>query len=217
MIRSALAAATLALAPPALAQDLSGAEATLLPRIIDSACFDLIEAYNGCEQVTLLSSETQPDAADLIILTDRRTDPSGAPLLVARSIVFNGPMWGMSPSLAQAENGSLLLTSEQIGIGRHAWTQTLTLAWRSGAFVVAGYTWSSYDRIDAGSVTCDVNLLTGDYVANALRGGVDGRAETVLVDDRGRIAPMALPPTLWTLDTPAPAPCTAAIDRLFEG
>ena len=206
----------LALVQPALAQGLSGAEATLLPRVIETACFDLIEAYNGCEQVSLLTSETSPDAADLIILTDRRTDPSGAPLLVARSIVFNGPMWGMSPTLAQAGNGSLLVSAEQTGIGRHAWNQTLTLAWRGDAFVVAGYTWSSYDRLDAGSVTCDVNLLTGDYVASAVRPTVDGQGETVLVDDRGRIAPMVYSPTVWTLDTPAPAPCTAAIDRLFE-
>ena len=110
----------LALVQPALAQGLSGAEATLLTRVIETACFDLIEAYNGCEQVSLLTSETSPDAADLIILTDRRTDPSGAPLLVARSIVFNGPMWGMSPTLAQAGNGSQCVLGRLVNVGLFA-------------------------------------------------------------------------------------------------
>jgi hypothetical protein len=209
--------ALFALTLPAAAQTLSGPESDTLPRLIASACFDLIEDRNGCETVILLASETEPDTADLLVLTDRRIDPAGAPLLVARGIVFNGPLWGMSPWLEQAENGSLLVQSEQTGIGRFPWTQTLTLAWRDGEFVVAGYTRSTYDRITASSAGCDVNLLTGDYVIEALGGGVDNQPESVLVDRTGRGAPMVLPATAWTIETPSPTACEEAFTLLYGG
>jgi hypothetical protein len=110
----------------------------------------------------------------------------------------------------------LLVHSEQTGIGRSAWNQTLTLAWRDGAFVVAGYTRSGYDRITGSSARCDVNLLTGDYRIEAVRGGGDGKPESVLLDRAGRGEAMALPARVWTLDTAEPAPCAEAF-ALLDG
>jgi len=47
-------------------------------------------------------------------------------------------------------------------IGRDRWRQTLTIAWRDGAFMLAGFTCSWHDTPDlANSGTCDVNLLNG--------------------------------------------------------
>jgi len=208
MIR--LAAALIVAALPAAAQDLSPPEAATLPRLLASACLDLVEAFNGCEQVILLASEVEPDTADLIILTDWRTDPAGAPLLIARAIVFNGPMWGMAPDVEQAGSGSLLLRSGQIGIGNVPWSQTLTLAWRDGGFIVAGYTWSAYDRTTTDTAECDVNLVTGDYTISATRDGAPR------LDRSGRIAPMARPAAAWAIDAPAPEPCDEAAAFLIE-
>ena len=208
MIR--LAAALSLLALPAAAQTLSPPEAATLPRVIATACLDLAEVQNGCEQVILLASEVEPDTADLIVLTDWRTTPPSAPLLIARGIVFNGPMWGMAPSVEQAENGSLLLHSGQGGIGGAPWAQTLTLAWRDGGFIVAGYTWSAYIRASGDTAECDVNLITGDYSIGATRAGAPFLAQS------GRIAPMAMPAAHWVIDTAAPAPCSEAARLIFE-
>lgn len=55
--------------------------------------------------------------------------------------------------------------SQNYGIGRNRWEQTLTLAYREGAFVLAGFTYNWYDSLDLeNSGTCDVNLLTGKGV-----------------------------------------------------
>ncbi|NKX43874.1 hypothetical protein [Roseicyclus persicicus] len=208
------ALAPLLLALPAAAQDLATPEAATLPRLIESACLDLAADHTGCEQAILLASGTEPDLADLIVLTDRRSDPAAAPLLVARGIAFNGAMWGMAPSLAQAENGSLLLRSEQTGIGRFPWMQTLTLAWREGRFVVAGFTWDSYDRARGGSARCDVNLLSGAFVAEASVPDATGAAQAVHAAE-GRMEPLRIAAADWTHDALVPAPCTAAAEALF--
>ena len=127
MTRTAIGLALLACVFPvtAQAQELSPTESEILPRLIDSLCIDLVEESNGCEQVMVLASATVPDRADLVILRDWRTEPASEPMLIARNLAFNGAMWGMAPELDRAENGSLLLSSEQTGIGRFPWFQTL--------------------------------------------------------------------------------------------
>ena len=144
------------------AQSLTQAEAETLPRLIHSICIDVHDSI-GCETIILLKSETQPDTADLLILSDHRD--GGAALTVARSMVFNGAMWGMAPWIEDRQGEGFLIQSEQIGAGRHPWMQTLTVVWRDGRFVVAGYTFSSYDRIQNDSYSCDINLRTGDFIS----------------------------------------------------
>lgn len=204
------------LAAPAAAQELSSGETALLPRLIDSQCMDLVEDYNGCEQVILLASETEPDRADLIVLTDWRTDPASAPLLVARSIAFNGSMWGMAPALEQAENGSLRLTSQQTGIGRFPWQQTLTIAHRDGAFILAGFSYGSYDRMAGHRGSCDVNLLTGDYVVEAMRYDSEGDRHMPVLEETGRIDPIRIDAAHLGTNAPFPAPCEAAMDAIDD-
>lgn len=78
--------------------------------------------------------------------------------------VFVGPMAGQAPTLTARSDTSFTLHSENTGVGRNAWTQDITIAYRQGGFVVAGFTYMTYDRLDpdAGG-TCDVNLLTGGF------------------------------------------------------
>ncbi|WP_022951955.1 hypothetical protein [Leucothrix mucor] len=90
----------------------------------------------------------------------------GSPLpkleIVKPNLVWSGAMWGTTPSLTIGKSGSLEVHSQNEAIGRNRWSQKLTLAYRKGAFVVAGYTYNSYDTLDlSAGLSCDVNLLTG--------------------------------------------------------
>lgn len=98
--------------------------------------------------------------ADLNIWV-RQTDGDLKHRASARSVVWIGGI-GQKPDLSVTDHGSLQVHSMNDAIGRNRWHQTLTLAWRKGAFVLAGYTYSSYDTLDLdASVGCDVNLLNG--------------------------------------------------------
>jgi len=149
---------------PADAQDLPPEEAATLPRLIDSLCIDLHD-LNGCEQAILLESVTEPDTADLIILSDRRGEDGAQVLLIHRDAAFNGAMWGMSPSLDADETGTLRLHSEQSGIGRHPWFRTLTIGWHESDFRVLRFEQSTYDRFSSSSFACTVDYLSGDWRA----------------------------------------------------
>lgn len=81
--------------------------------------------------------------------------------------IFSGAAWGMQPSLSQNSRGSLLITFGNDAIGRNRWEQTLTVAYRNGTFVVAGFTYTSRDTLDPElGGNCDLNLLTGKGIVN---------------------------------------------------
>jgi len=76
-------------------------------------------------------------------------------------------MAGRQPSISATANGSIIVTSHNDSIGRDRWEQKLTLAYRNFDFVVAGYTYNSYDTLDPDNVTnCDFNVLTGKAERN---------------------------------------------------
>ena len=91
--------------------------------------------------------------------------PDGTELLAteARDLVWVGSAaGGQQPELAVTGRGSLRVTSMNEAIGRDRWRQVLTIAWRRGSFLVAGYTYDWYDTLDIDNAgTCDINLLTG--------------------------------------------------------
>ncbi|MEX3014871.1 hypothetical protein [Gymnodinialimonas hymeniacidonis] len=212
----ALAAVLLA-AAPALSQELTEAEAQVLPRLIDSLCIDLIDARNGCETAVLLASEEEPDAADLVIFSDRRAHDPQSILAVVRNIAFNGPMFGQAPWLEAAENGSLLLQSEQIGIGRNPWSRTLTIAFRDDALLIAGFTHATYDRLDASVFRCDVNILTGAWEVFAERSGEDPEGPLLYQsEETGNIEPETIALVAWDWNTPMPEPCSATLTEWWE-
>jgi len=102
---------------------------------------------------------------DLYIFTD--AGDGWVEAVHAKDIVWRGAMYGQEPWLEASEHGSLKLHSENSAIGRDRWEQILTIAYRGGAFVVAGYTFSYYDTLDPDAAgQCDVNLLTGSGVHN---------------------------------------------------
>jgi len=210
-MRLLLAALPLLAASPLAAQDLTGAEADFLPRLIDSLCLDLVDTSTGCEQVFLLSNPDEPDTADLIILTDRRTDPGGQPLLIRRSAFFNGAMWGMSPSLEAADNGALYISSEQIGIGRNPWMQTVTLSWDRSRFVMTAFNYATYDRALGGSYDCTVDYIAGTAIADIMD------SESNPLEDFAETVPAA-PPAISALSAFEALPdfCETTIQRYFE-
>ncbi len=123
--------------------------------------------------------------ADLLIYTGQ-TDGSQSLSATSREYVWVGGI-GQQPELSATERGSLQVISMNEAIGRDRWRQTLTVAWRDGAFVLAGITYSWYDTLDlANAGTCDVNLLTG-------RGELVKRGENADVVTGFRFAPLRIP------------------------
>ncbi len=95
------------------------------------------------------------DGADLLIR-------SRATTIRARDIAWVGGLYGQLPMLARAPNGSILLTSMNASVGRDRWELTLTIAYRSGAYRIAGYTYHWRDTLNPDAFgSCDLNLLTG--------------------------------------------------------
>ena len=86
---------------------------------------------------------------------------------IGRNIAWRGEMAGTRPNLALSDSGSLLVQSMNESIGRTRWVETLTITFRDGSFVVAGYTRVERDTvIPENRFDCDVNLLTGKGIFN---------------------------------------------------
>jgi hypothetical protein len=83
-------------------------------------------------------------------------------------------MFGQDPSIEALPSGSIAVHSQNSGIGRDRWEQTLTLAYRNEQFVVAGYTFSHYDTLDTNdNGACDYNVLTGKVTRDGRTSKVD--------------------------------------------
>lgn len=98
------------------------------------------------------------------------------------SVWGNLTMFGQEPELAALANGSFTLTTKNNSVGRGRWRQSLTVAYRNFDFIVAGYTYSSYDTLDPnGGSECDLNVLTGKGKSSGQP--VAGKAQFVLLKD----------------------------------
>lgn len=85
----------------------------------------------------------------------------------ARDVVWGGAMMGTEPSLEVTGRGSLQVLSQNDSIGRNRWYETLTVAYRDGRFLVAGFTHEARNTLDLDyGLACDINLLTGRGVVN---------------------------------------------------
>ncbi|GAB5445610.1 hypothetical protein [Gymnodinialimonas sp.] len=213
--RPLFACALAALPAPASAQ-VTEAEANVLPRIIDMACVDLLDGHPGCETAVLLASETEPDAADLIIFSAAPAPDSQEILAVARAVAFSGAWMGQMPRLEAGADGQLLLHEEQIAIGRTPWTQTLTIANGDTGLVVVGLSYSTYDRPMGGGFSCVVDYLAGDWALDWDRPDPESGETIHDVSDQGQIE--GAPPTLatWAWDQGLPAPCACAVNAWFD-
>lgn len=91
------------------------------------------------------------------------------PALIKKNIAWSGGIWGALPSLETSAKGSLLIKSENTGVGRDRWDETITVVYRNKELVVAGLTRNAYDAVEPnGAHSCDLNFLTG-------KGKRDGR------------------------------------------
>jgi len=127
--------------------------------------------------------ETDPDAGvgDLSIylgIGSAEPDPSRQPIIVKRQLEVGGTV-----SLEGNDKGSLLL-SYGCGGCSNDFETTLTIVYRGGTFLVAGYTYTWDTRNGAG--TCDVNYLTGK---GFMIKGVDGKP--VALEETFRPVPLA--------------------------
>lgn len=91
-----------------------------------------------------------------------------APVLTVPDVAFAGVNYGQIPTLSARSATSFVIGSEQTAVGRSAWEQQVTVAWRDGGWVVAGFTHAYYDRLDPNrNGRCDVNLLSGGWEREA--------------------------------------------------
>lgn len=98
-------------------------------------------------------------------------------------------MFGQDATIEALASGSIAIHSENSAIGRNKWHQTLTIAWRDGRFVAAGFTYSDYDTLDPEAGTdCDYNILTGKLVLNGKQRKIEPRILRIEDWDRGGIA-----------------------------
>lgn len=86
-------------------------------------------------------------------------------------------MAGTESSLAVSDSGSLLINQQNESVGRNRWSRTLTVAFREGKYLVAGFTLSERDTLDpnAGG-SCDYNLLSGRGVRDLKKVKVSTKA-----------------------------------------
>lgn len=225
-MRHAAALAALALLIPASLQaqtdtpEATPSEAAILPRILDVLCLELVEALSGCETAVLLASENSPDSADLILIGDRGTSEPQAILAVVRDIAYSGPFFGQSPMLEAGPDSTLLVHEEQSAFGRTPWFQTLTIRHPSGdansGFVVTGQAYSTYDRPAGGSFSCDVDLTTGDWVAQANRVDPESGVTTSDLSTYGRIAGSPIALEEWSSGRALPEPCATMLTDWFN-
>lgn len=151
--------------------------------------------WNGDDMPDLVSLWADEDGATLVL---HHGGFAGLePALTVPMAAYSGGLAGQVPSLSARSDTAFVLHQEQTAIGRTPWLQDLTIAWRPalGGWVVAGYTYVSYDRLDPDAgLTCDANLLTGAFERE-----VNGSVET------GRNLPAPLPLAALTQDWRPPA------------
>ncbi|MQB43446.1 hypothetical protein DXT94_16105 [Rhizobium sp. ICMP 5592] len=165
------------------------AETAIAPgRIVDAAIGDWNK--DGKPDLALLVAPAPDDQADnpigiYIYLRDDEHSllrlAAAAPNKVPGSTEPDG-IFGQEPSIKALPNGSIAVTSQNDAIGRDRWEQTLTLAFRNNAFVVAGYTYDYRDTLNPdGGYSCDYNVLTG----KATKGGKNLKTEgkTIKIED----------------------------------
>ncbi|MEM9765868.1 MAG: hypothetical protein AAF968_25810, partial [Pseudomonadota bacterium] len=117
---------------------------------------------DGTADRAMLVDDPADGTATLLVYAGEPAGPGVTPVLQAAGIAWSGRMFGTIPWLEVSQRGSLLVHAENASIGRNRWREVHIIAWRGGGFVLAGYTWESYDTLDPAATTaCDVNLLTG--------------------------------------------------------
>lgn len=121
----------------------------------------------GMDRAVLVAPENDDDDVGLYLYLSDDASPPPQLNIFKPNLAWSGSLWGTTPRLALGRSGSIEVHSMNEAIGRHRWNQKLTIAYRNNTFVVAGYTYQSYDTLDPNTeFSCDLNLLTGSGVKN---------------------------------------------------
>ncbi|WP_139103194.1 hypothetical protein [Pararhodobacter sp. CCB-MM2] len=129
------------------------------------------------------------------------------PGITLTDVFWSGTLAGTLPSFEPRSDSSFAVLTQQTAIGRNPWHQLLTIAYRNGEYLVAGYDYDTYDRIDVDhSGSCSVNLLTGRYVLD-----VDPEGPTPPYRREGTGADRAFPLAQLTMDY-RPEACAPAFE-----
>ena len=150
-----LALFLLLIAPmPATAQD-SG-----VPRLVAAISGD----WNGDEQLDAATITVDDHGGNVFTLYRGDAVDGLRPLVTLTDVIWSGTMAGTLPAFEPRSETAFAIYSQQTAVGRNPWHQHVTVAFRDGDYRVAGFDYSTYDRIDPGhSGDCSVNLLTGRY------------------------------------------------------
>ena len=94
------------------------------------------------------------------------------------------------PELTALPNGSIKLSIPGIPMNGARTDQTLTIAWRNDAFIVAGFAYDYHDYMkDNVASDCDYNLLTGKGKSSKMQPDGTRLHRTVAVE--GKVVPFA--------------------------
>lgn len=94
------------------------------------------------------------------------------------------------PELTALPNNSIRLFLPALPIGSQRTNQTLTIAYRDGAFVVAGFSYDSEDYLKENTKAgCDLNVLTGK--GESSKTNENGTTSKLPVSVPGRVIPFA--------------------------
>ena len=139
---------------------------------------------------------------ELVLMWHSGTPNTGAPpeplfdvanSLGIRWIGYDRPGYEASyiePELTALPNGSIKLSIPGIPMNGARTDQTLTIAWRNDAFIVAGFAYDYHDYMkDNVASDCDYNLLTGKGKSSKMQPDGTRLHRTVAVE--GKVVPFA--------------------------
>jgi hypothetical protein len=94
------------------------------------------------------------------------------------------------PELTALPNGSIRLYLPAMPVGSKRTNQTLTLAYRNDAFIVAGFAYDYHDYLEENVASdCDYNVLTGKGKSSKMQ--PDGTTVQKIVSVEGKVIPFA--------------------------
>jgi len=162
----------------------AAAEPQVSPGAVSASVTEDWNQDGGFDRAVLVERD---DSVDLYVYL---SEPDGMALAHRLpDFAWRGGMWGQQPSLAVNSAGSLQVISGNQAIGRSRWQETVTIAWREGRLVVAGFTFSSDDTLEPGlTKDCDANFLSGRGLLDGESFAVPSRA-VPLEDWSGRHVP----------------------------
>ncbi|PWJ94754.1 hypothetical protein C8D77_1011440 [Mesorhizobium loti] len=87
------------------------------------------------------------------------------------------------PELTMLPNGSIKFYLPAMEIGSERTDMTLTIAWRNGAFIVAGFAYDHYDYMEENAESaCEYNVLTGKGTSSEKQPDGSTKHKTVSVE-----------------------------------